>query len=76
MEYEGIQNIYSSRSATREAFNKKIIEDGEIWIKMIETRNAIIHNYDEEIINLEFEKIINEYYPVIKDLCQKLLLWL
>ena len=34
--FEGIQNIIGSRSATREAFNKGLTEEGQIWMDMIE----------------------------------------
>lgn len=66
LEYEGITNIIGSRSATREAFNKGIISDGQVWMDMIESRNKTVHTYEETILQAEFEKIISIYYPSFK----------
>lgn len=65
--FEGIQNIIGSRSAVREALNKNLITDGEIWMEMIETRNITVLTYDEEILNKEFIKIVNDYYRLLCD---------
>ena len=64
LEYEGLNNINGSRSATREAFNKGLLEKGDIWMKMIESRNTTVHNYDAAILESEFTKIVTEYYPL------------
>lgn len=64
LEYEGLQGIVGSRSATKEAFNKGLIEDGQIWMDMLETRNKTVHTYMENILNEEFTKITNLYTPL------------
>ena len=46
--FEGIQNIIGSRSATREAFNKGLIEEGQIWMDMVDSRIESVHAYNEE----------------------------
>ena len=38
-EYQGNTAITGSRDATREAFNKGLIENGEEWMVMIKSRN-------------------------------------
>lgn len=45
LEYEGIQNIVGSRSAVREAFKRGLIDNGEVWMDMIEKRNLSSHTY-------------------------------
>jgi nucleotidyltransferase substrate binding protein (TIGR01987 family) len=62
--YDGIQNIIGSRSAVREAFNKGIISNGEIWMEMIESRNRTSHTYLDSILESEYNKIIKKYYPL------------
>ena len=62
--YDGIQNIIGSRSAVREAFNKGIISNGEIWMEMIESRNRTSHTYLESILESEYNKISKNYYPL------------
>jgi nucleotidyltransferase substrate binding protein (TIGR01987 family) len=74
--YEGIQNIIGSRSAVREALNKDLITNGEVWMEMIETRNTTVHGYDEDILKVEFLKIIVEYYPCLENFYNKMKLFL
>ena len=50
-EHQGATNIRGSRDATREAFQNRLIEDGEAWMKMIVARNLTSHAYDQ--INAE-----------------------
>ena len=47
LESRGIRNLYGSKDATREAFKTGLIENGEIWMDMINSRNLTSHTYDE-----------------------------
>ncbi len=67
LEYEGFQNITGSRTATREAFNKGLIQNGQIWMDMIESRNLTVHTYQHTILEEEFLKIITIYFPQFKE---------
>jgi nucleotidyltransferase substrate binding protein (TIGR01987 family) len=60
-EYQGNTSITGSRDATREAFNKGLIDDGEGWMEMIKSRNKSSHTYNEEIAK-EIVKNITEWY--------------
>ena len=42
------ENIFGSRDATREAFALQLIENGELWMDMIRSRNKTSHTYNEE----------------------------
>lgn len=66
--YQGNSNIMGSRDATREAFNRNLIADGETWMQMITSRNQTSHTYDETIANAIAEKIITFYYPLFAKL--------
>jgi len=66
LEHEGIQNVTGSRSAARHAFNVGLLEDGQVWMDMIETRNHTVHAYRRSILETEFRKIIERYYPALK----------
>ena len=61
-EFEGNTTIMGSRSATREAFSKGIIKDGDIWMDMIKSRNLTTHTYNEHIAEDIVDKIIRLYY--------------
>ncbi len=47
-EYQGNFNLKGSRDAAREGFKYNLINDGNVWMKMIETRNITAHTYDKE----------------------------
>ena len=70
--YEGIQNVTGSRSATREAFKIGVITDVQKWMEMIESRNNTVHTYNENILKVEYDKIINQYFPLFIDLQTKM----
>jgi nucleotidyltransferase substrate binding protein (TIGR01987 family) len=63
-EYQGNADITGSRDATREAFNKGLIEDGEGWMEMIKSRIKSSHTYNEDIAK-EIAKNIVEWYYVL-----------
>lgn len=63
-EYQGYNNVGGSRDATREALQLKIIEDGEIWMDMIQSRNKTTYTYNEATANEIYHKILEEYFPL------------
>lgn len=64
--YQGNTNITGSRDATREAFEKGLIEDGEDWMEMIISRNQSSHTYNQATANKISESVINSYYSLFK----------
>ncbi len=48
LEAQGTLNLYGSRDTTRAAFKNGLIENGEVWMDMIEKRTLTSHTYDEE----------------------------
>jgi nucleotidyltransferase substrate binding protein (TIGR01987 family) len=65
-EHEWNTTIMGSRSATREAFKKGIIIDGENWMDMINSRNLTTHTYNEGVALEITSKITGTYYPLFK----------
>lgn len=61
---QGETDVFGSKSATRLAFNRGIIQQGEIWLAMISSRNITVHTYDENILNTEFNKVVSDYLPL------------
>ena len=47
-ESQGATEIYGSKPATREAFAKGLIANGEKWMAMIKSRNRSSHTYNEK----------------------------
>jgi nucleotidyltransferase substrate binding protein (TIGR01987 family) len=62
LEEQGINDIIGSKNAIRQAFNKGLIEDGEIWMDMVNGRNISSHSYDEEMSEKLINNIINRFY--------------
>jgi nucleotidyltransferase substrate binding protein (TIGR01987 family) len=60
MEVEG------PRPAIKEAFKAGIIQDGELWIAILEDRNKTFHIYDEaQALNI-YQRIKAKYAPAFK----------
>ncbi|SIS69495.1 nucleotidyltransferase substrate binding protein [Belliella pelovolcani] len=72
LEFEGIQNITGSRSATREAFNIGLIQKGQIWMDMIESRNKIVHTYNQDVLIVEFKKVVEDYFVLFEAFEEKM----
>lgn len=47
LEERGVHDLYGSRDTTRKAFKTGLIENGEAWMSMIQSRNLTSHTYEE-----------------------------
>ena len=47
-EYQGATPVMGSRDATRESFQKGLIQDGDGWMEMIRSRNQTSHTYNQK----------------------------
>jgi len=74
LESRGTTNLYGSRDATREAFAKGLIEDGEAWMAMIQSRNRTSHTYNQdtadEIANAILSSYVKEFEKFLKKLTE------
>ncbi len=67
LQFKGIQGLIGSKDATKFAFQNELIENGQIWMDMIESRNQTVHTYNDEILEMQFEKIQNIYFNEFKN---------
>lgn len=58
----GDVKVYGSKDATKEAFNQGLIQNGELWMEMIRSRNKTSHTYNKETANDIYFKIMSIYY--------------
>lgn len=67
-DYLESQNVEAKfpREVIKKGFQYEIIEDGEIWMDMLEKRNLMAHTYDEEIFNEAINQISTLYFSEIK----------
>ena len=63
LQNRGNTDIYGSRDATKKAFALGLIDDGEIWMQMIKSRNLTSHTYDENTAD-EIIGIVKDLYCV------------
>ncbi len=73
-EYQGKTSIMGSRDATREAFQKGMVIDGEGWMDMIQSRNKATHTYNQNVAEEIAGKIIERFCKLFLDLEKTFLL--
>lgn len=69
LNYEGLSEESTPRKIIKAAFAHQIIEDGQLWIDMLEARNMLSHTYNKELsrqavhdISTKFINGINQVY--------------
>ena len=68
LEYNGIvDSISSPRNVIQQAYQSKIIKNGDIWIQMMLDRNLLSHLYDEQKSREIYENIKNKYLKQFDD---------
>ncbi len=73
LEYQGIvEKIGSPREVIKEAFSVGLIDNGQIWIQMMLSRNSLSHLYDEETSREIYDNIKESFVKEIEGLVQKL----
>lgn len=72
LEDRGVSSLYGSRDATREAFKRGLIENGEAWMNMIQSRNLTSHTYDEKTAAEIVNAILHSYFMEFLALQRKL----
>jgi nucleotidyltransferase substrate binding protein (TIGR01987 family) len=68
LETKGFMDIHGSRDSTRVAFKEGYIQNGEVWMDMIKSRNESSHTYDETTANKLAKVILESYLQEFKTL--------
>jgi nucleotidyltransferase substrate binding protein (TIGR01987 family) len=68
LETKGFTDIHGSRDTTRIAFREGYIENGEVWMQMIESRNKSSHTYNTDTAEAIVQLIIQSYIGEFKKL--------
>lgn len=64
LEAKGVVAIFP-RDVIKEAFRYGIVQEGEVWLDMLEKRNLLSHTYDEKRFNMAINRISKQYYYAI-----------
>lgn len=60
------QEAHFPREIIKHAFQSGLIEEGGVWIAMLEDRNLMAHTYDENRFKEAFSRIKNKYAAAIE----------
>jgi len=58
---QGNMDITGSKDAAREGFKMGLIQNGNVWMAMIKSRNLSSHTYNKIVADQIVEKIISSY---------------
>jgi len=67
LEEKGV-SVKFPRDTIKAGFRYDILEDGDLWIDMLEKRNLMSHAYDEEKAEIAFKLITTEYFKILEQL--------
>ena len=72
LEYDGVVlSTVTPRNVIREAFQAKLIEDGDAWIDMLTDRNLMSHTYDFDRFEEVICRISKRYLTILSDLYEQ-----
>ncbi|MBK8906272.1 MAG: nucleotidyltransferase substrate binding protein [Anaerolineaceae bacterium] len=63
LENRGVLDLYGSKDVIRHAFNVGLIEKGQVWMDMIQSRNLTSHTYNEATAAQIAAAILGDYFP-------------
>jgi nucleotidyltransferase substrate binding protein (TIGR01987 family) len=63
--YNGIADVRSPREAFQEGFAAGVIDEGDLWIEMLDDRNVTSHTYNETEAKEIFEKVKHKYFNIL-----------
>lgn len=67
-----LEEVNYPREVIKKAFENGLVEDGEIWVEMLEKRNFLAHTYNFENTQIAFNLIKNSYFVHFQKLHQTL----
>ena len=73
MEYDGLFiSTTTPRNVIREAASTGLVNDGQIWEKMIEDRNRMSHRFDCDLFEEVLANVRGNYLPAFGELHQRM----
>jgi len=68
----GYSDLFGSKDVARKAFEVGLVEDGQIWLDMVKSRNLSSHTYNQDTTDKIISAIVNHYYDSFCTLNKKL----
>ena len=66
LEYNGLE-VKFPRDTIKIGFEYGIIQNGEVWLDMLQKRNLMSHTYDSSTANVALELIQSTYFEILFD---------
>lgn len=63
LEGQGETELHGSRDAIRLAFRRGLLQNGELWMDMLQDRIRTTHTYDENTAREVVQAVIQRYFP-------------
>ena len=71
LESQGVTATFP-RDVLKEAFRAGVIENGEVWLEMLEKRNQLSHTYDEKTFEASVAAVRDRFFPAVARLMDAL----
>jgi nucleotidyltransferase substrate binding protein (TIGR01987 family) len=62
LQEKGNSQIYGSKDTTRKAFQLELIQNGDVWMDMIKSRNLSSHTYNSKTVDRITNSILKSYF--------------
>ena len=72
LESRGVRDLYGSHDVIRAAFQRQLLDDGQEWMRMIESRNLTRHTYDESVAQQVLAAIRHHHIRQFDALAQRM----
>jgi nucleotidyltransferase substrate binding protein (TIGR01987 family) len=72
LSHRGYHDIMGPRPVLEQALKDGLINDNIGWAKMLKSRNETTHTYDETTSKKIIQEIRSSYFPLLKELYQRL----
>lgn len=71
LQEQGMQ-VQFPRDTIKEAFKAELIEEGSLWIEMLDKRNELTHTYNQEQATKAIQTIRKKYFPLIEQVYKEM----
>lgn len=69
LEADGLMSSpVTPRQVLKDAFEAKVIRDGQVWIDMLDHRNLLSHTHDIAVFEKAVDAIVARYLPAMEEM--------
>lgn len=71
LQNQGVE-VQFPREVIKQAFASQLIENGTLWIEMLDKRNELTHTYNQEQAKRAIQTIRSHYFPLLEQVYQEM----